>query len=141
MEYTVNGLRPFTEYEVELSVANMYTRRRTYVDELFSTGRRFMTSEGGILSYMTYCMFMICIHHKYCVVPDPPFGVAFLVFGTADVQINWTLPISVESLRGHRRAFYVRLPNGELQVDTPTVLVNASVGMIPGVTQDISVSV
>ena len=47
MEYTVNGLQPFTEYEVELSVANMYTRRRTYVDQLFSTGKRFMTKEGG----------------------------------------------------------------------------------------------
>ena len=25
-------------------------------------------------------------------VPDPPTGVSFLVFGTADVQVSWTMP-------------------------------------------------
>lgn len=47
MEYTIDGLRPFTEYEVELSVTNMYTKRRSYRDTLFSTGTKFMTTEGG----------------------------------------------------------------------------------------------
>ena len=49
-EHTVTGLRPFTEYEVELSVSNTYTTRRNYIDQLFSGGRRFTTTEGGILS-------------------------------------------------------------------------------------------
>ena len=47
MEYTVDGLLPFTEYEAELSVSNMYTIRRSYLDALFSNGMRFTTLEGG----------------------------------------------------------------------------------------------
>ena len=47
MEYTVDGLLPFTIYEAELSVSNMYTIRRSYLDALFSNGRRFTTLEGG----------------------------------------------------------------------------------------------
>ena len=53
MEYTVNGLRPFTEYEVELSVTNQYTLRRSYIDLLFSTGIKVMTSEGGMCDSVT----------------------------------------------------------------------------------------
>ena len=47
MEYTVDGLLPFTEYRAELSISNMYTIRRHYQDTLFSIGRRFTTREGG----------------------------------------------------------------------------------------------
>lgn len=47
MEYTVDGLLPFTEYDAELSISNMYTIRRHYQDTLFSIGRRFTTREGG----------------------------------------------------------------------------------------------
>lgn len=47
MEYMVDGLLPFTEYQTELSISNMYTVRRHYLDTLFSVGKRFTTSEGG----------------------------------------------------------------------------------------------
>ena len=47
MEYTVDGLLPFTEYQTELSISNMYTLRRHYRDTLFSIGKRFITREGG----------------------------------------------------------------------------------------------
>ena len=49
-EYTVTGLRPFTEYEVELSVSNTYTKRRNYIDQLLSGGTRFTTHEGGTVN-------------------------------------------------------------------------------------------
>ncbi len=48
MEYTVDGLLPFTDYRAELSISNMYTLRRHYFDNLFSIGERFVTREGGI---------------------------------------------------------------------------------------------
>lgn len=51
-DYVVYGLRPFTEYEVELSVSNMYTIRRSYIDLLFSSGIRFKTLEGGTIAQL-----------------------------------------------------------------------------------------
>ena len=52
MEYSATGLRPFTDYEVQVSVANMYTLRRNYVDQLLSNGERFLTSEGGNINVL-----------------------------------------------------------------------------------------
>ena len=80
----------------------------------------------------------------FCAVPDPPTGVSFFVFGTADIQITWTMP-NRDSLRGRSQTFYVKLFSndtftGEIQVDQPSVLVNASVGVVSGRTQDIAVS-
>ncbi len=77
-------------------------------------------------------------------VPDPPTGVSFLVFGTADVQISWTMPNSL-SLRGDNQLFFVKIFNngtlrGELQVNETSILLNASVGVVNGCTQDIEVS-
>ena len=48
-EHKVDGLRPFTKYEVDLSISNMYTLRGSYIDKLFSIGIRFTTREGGII--------------------------------------------------------------------------------------------
>ena len=87
---------------------------------------------------MWFFMAKLLILHS--VVPDPPTGVTYYVFGTADIQINWTVPSS-EDLRGQNRTYYVRLPNGEIQVDDPSVLVNASVGVLSGTFQDIAVSI
>ena len=56
-EYMVDGLQPFTEYEIELSVSNMYTIRRSYLDPLFSTGTRFKTREGGIVEQYFVSMY------------------------------------------------------------------------------------
>lgn len=69
---------------------------------------------------------------------------SFLVFGTADVQISWTMPNS-STLRGANQLFYIKIFDngtlrGELQVDEPFVLLNASVGVVSGYTQDIEVS-
>lgn len=77
-------------------------------------------------------------------VPDPPTGVSFLVFGTADVRVSWIMPDYL-SLRGADQLFYIKIFNngslrGELQVDEPSVLLNASVGVMSGCTQDIVVS-
>ena len=77
-------------------------------------------------------------------VPDPPTGVSFLVFGTADVQVSWTMP-DPASLRGAHHHFYVKIFNngtlrGELQVNEPSILLNTSVGVMSGCTQDIVVS-
>ena len=55
MEYTVDGLLPFTEYRTELSISNMYTLRRHYRDTLFSIGKRFITREGGNCIAEIYC--------------------------------------------------------------------------------------
>ena len=69
---------------------------------------------------------------------------SFLAFGTADVQISWTMPIPL-TLRGANQLFYVKIFDngtlrGELQVDEPSVLLNASVGVVSGCPQDIEVS-
>lgn len=79
--------------------------------------------------------------------PDPPTGVTSFVFGTSDIQINWTSS-SMDSLRGpiDSLTYYVKVYNngycsGELGVQEPSVLVNESVGVIRGVPQDIAVRI
>ena len=78
-------------------------------------------------------------------VPLPPTGVMALVFGTADIQIRWTPP-SLESLKGQSQTYYIKLYSNDtcnevIQVDEPVVLLNESVGVIPGAPQVIAVSV
>ena len=87
----------------------------------------------------TQSIFFIC--HT---VPNPPTGVSYLPFGTADFQIRWEMP-SRNTLRGPGQTFYVQIFDngslrGELQVDELSVLVNASVGALRGRVQDIVVS-
>lgn len=77
--------------------------------------------------------------------PDPPTGVMPLIFGTADIQISWTVP-TLDSLRGQRKTYYIKLYSNdtcsnEIQVDEPLVVLNASVGVMRGISQDIAVSV
>ena len=77
-------------------------------------------------------------------VPLPPTGVNPLIFGTADIKISWTAS-PLESLKGQSQTYYIKLCNNDtctvLQVDEPVVLLNASVGVIPGAPQAIAVSV
>ena len=66
------------------------------------------------------------------------------MFGTADILISWLMP-SPSSLRGYRKTFYLKIlldgtTRGVLQVNEPSVLVNASVGVANGRTHDIVVS-
>ena len=79
-----------------------------------------------------------------CAVPDPPTGVSYKVFGTADILISWSTP-SPDALRGHRKTYYVKIlldgtTRGVLQVNEPSALVNASVGVANGRTHDFVVS-
>ena len=77
--------------------------------------------------------------------PEPPTGVMFFIFGTADIEVNWTVP-TLDNLRGQRRTYYVKVYSndscrGEIQVNESSVLVNASVGIVRGLPQDIAVSI
>ena len=91
---------------------------------------------------------MLCFHvlglFVPITVPLPPTGVNPLIFGTADIKINWTAS-PLESLKGQSQTYYIKLCNNDtcsvLQVDEPVVLLNASVGVIPGALQTIAVSV
>ena len=78
-------------------------------------------------------------------VPEPPTGVNDTVFGTADILLNWTEP-TFDRLKGETPTYYVKLYSsngtctGALQVDQPWVVVNASVGVTRGDSQDVAVS-
>ena len=146
MEYTVDGLLPFTEYKAELSVSNMYTIRKDYLDALFSSTIQFTTLEGGkCISYSTQLELTTLLFTLICyTVPSPPTGVSFVPFGTADIQIRWAMP-NPDTVRGPGQTFYVQIFDngtlrGELQVDELSIFVNASVGVISGLVQDIVVS-
>ena len=78
--------------------------------------------------------------------PDPPTGVNYFVFGTADIQISWT-EATFDRLKGPTPAtYYVKVYSsngtcmGELQVNELSVVVNASVGVTHGDIQDVAVS-
>lgn len=71
-------------------------------------------------------------------------GVMSEAFGTADIRIHWNRPDPL-TLRGRYETFFVRIfyggtLRGEVQVDDPTVLLNSSVGVVNGRTQNIVVS-
>ena len=78
-------------------------------------------------------------------VPEPVTGLLIDAFGTADFEVNWTAP-TLDDLRGQRPTYYVKVYSGnncrgEIQVNEPSALVNASVGIVRGIPQQIAVSV
>ena len=162
-QFTVENLKPFFQYQIQMATFNVFTTRRNSFDTRLSLDVNVETTEGGRTDHPPthththtglHTNTRACIHkhmhtdthtHTYThahthTVPDPPMGLNFIVLGTATVQLIW--------MQGEPRAdpddvtYYIFTGAGhvtETMGIRTNVTINSTNGIVPGSTQTIQV--